>query len=140
VTVPPLVLIRVGTRWCGVPARDVREIELKGGLARVPGAPRHVLGVALVRGRMVPVVELDGLFGGERGASVPTLPRLVVLARSDGEIALVAEEVQIVDDAVAVEGLRTRAPFVHAEAEWRGGAIALLDTGLLMNSVLGGPA
>ena len=65
----------------------------KGYVTRVPTAPVHVLGVTLIRGRLVPVLALEGLLGSLGTADVVhTLPRLVVLRHEDTEIALVADE------------------------------------------------
>ena len=88
-----LLFLRVGRRWFAVPSGVVREVGTKGYVTRVPTAPVHVLGVTLVRGRLVPVLALEGLLGTLGTAEVVhTLPRLVVLRHEDTEIALVADE------------------------------------------------
>lgn len=57
------VLFRVGEALFFLPATVASKILPMPGVARVPGAPEELVGVALVEGEMVPVVavgELDG--------------------------------------------------------------------------------
>lgn len=53
-----MLLARAGGRWFGCPLGDVREVLPLGALARLPGAPPHVLGLLNVRGRLVTVLDL----------------------------------------------------------------------------------
>ena len=83
----------MGRRWFGVRSESVREVSTKGYVTRVPTAPTYVLGVTLIRGRLVPVVALEGLLGAiTAGDTAQTLPRLVILRHEDTEIAVVADE------------------------------------------------
>ena len=55
---PRMLLARAGGAWFGCPLADVREVLPLGALARLPGAPPHVLGLLNVRGRLVTVMDL----------------------------------------------------------------------------------
>lgn len=55
---PRMLLARAGGTWFGCPLADVREVLPLGALARLPGAPPHVLGLLNVRGRLVTVMDL----------------------------------------------------------------------------------
>ena len=64
------ILIRLGEETYAAPIRYVREILNPLALTTVPRAPDFVLGVANVRGAIVPVVDL------RRRMSLPPAPRL----------------------------------------------------------------
>jgi twitching motility protein PilI len=57
---------RTGTRWLLAPHSEVREVIPRPGLTRVPGAKPFLLGLANVRGGLVPVTELATFFGQAR--------------------------------------------------------------------------
>jgi len=54
-------LVRLGDRPWAVDVADAREIVVLGELTRVPLAPRHLVGLANLRGRVLPVVDIRGL-------------------------------------------------------------------------------
>ena len=132
-----LLFLRVGRRWFAVPSESVREVTTKGYVTRVPGAPVHVLGVTLVRGRLVPVLALEGLLGpGNGGEVAPTLPRLVVLRDQDMEVALVADETRgVFEHRLQSEGARSgdRPRYLGAEIEWEGRLVCLIDVAALID-------
>jgi purine-binding chemotaxis protein CheW len=66
-------------------------------MARVPQAPRGLLGLANLRGNVLPVASLQGLLGGEAGSDAAT--RAIVLEGA----APVALAVDLVDALVTVE-------------------------------------
>jgi chemotaxis signal transduction protein len=137
-----LIFLRVGRRWFGVPSAAVREVGTKGFVTRVPTTPAHVLGVTLVRGRLVPVLALEGLLGDlGPGEVAQTLPRLVILRHADTEIALVADETRGVIERrleSASEARRTaweaaeRPVFLGAELDWEGKLVCMLDVPALI--------
>jgi chemotaxis signal transduction protein len=137
-----LIFLRVGRRWFAVPSAAVREVGTKGFVTRVPTAPTHVLGVTLVRGRLVPVLALEGLLGDlGPGEVAQTLPRLVILRHADTEIALVADETRGVIERrleSASEARRTaweaaeRPRFLGAELDWEGKLVCMLDVPALI--------
>jgi purine-binding chemotaxis protein CheW len=134
----PLLFVRVGKRWFGVHSESVREVATKGFVTRVPTAPAYVLGVTLVRGRLVPVLALEGLLGSVgAGDTAQTLPRLVVLRHGDTEIALVADETRGVIEQTVAAGTEVarsaeRARYLGAEFEWEGKLVCMLDVPTLI--------
>ena len=134
----PLLFLRVGRRWFAVRSDTVREVGTKGYVTRVPTAPVHVLGVTLIRGRLVPVLALEGLLGSLGSADVVhTLPRLVVLRHEDTEIALVADETRGVIErrvSAATEAGRAadRSRFLGGEFEWEGKLVCMIDVPTLI--------
>jgi len=69
--------VRVSERHYALRAEDVAEIVRVPAMARVPQSPRALLGIANLRGSVVPVVSLRGLLGlaedsaGPGGRAVP---------------------------------------------------------------------
>lgn len=143
----PLLFLRVGRRWFAVRSETVREVGTKGYVTRVPTAPVHVLGVTLIRGRLVPVLALEGLLGSLGTADVVhTLPRLVVLRHEDTEIALVADETKGVIErrvSTATDAGRAadRSRFLGGEFEWEGKLVCMIDVpALIAEATPGGVA
>lgn len=56
---------RLGPHWLAAPKDDVREVIAPPPLTRVPGARPWLLGVANVRGALLPVCDLRRLLGEE---------------------------------------------------------------------------
>ena len=56
---------RLGDRWLVVPREDVREVIMVPALTRVPGARPWLLGLANVRGSLLPVCDVRRLLGEE---------------------------------------------------------------------------
>jgi len=134
----PLLFVRVGKRWFGVRSESVREVATKGYVTRVPTAPAYVLGVTLVRGRLVPVLALEGLLGSVgSGDTAQTLPRLVVLKHEETEIAVVADETRgVIEQAVSgnadVSRSAERARYLGVEFEWEGKLVCMIDVPALI--------
>jgi chemotaxis signal transduction protein len=137
----PLVFLRAGGRWFALPAEAVAEVATKGPVTRVPGTARTVLGLTLVRGRLVPVVSLPELVGftATAGDAAATLPRLVIVRADDSEVALVADEIRGVIEHDAVGEERTHAPdrpvFLGEELSWQGRLACLIDVRGLVAAV-----
>jgi chemotaxis signal transduction protein len=144
-----LLLLRVGKRWFGVLPETVRQVAMKGHVTRVPTAPPYVLGVTLIRGRLVPVIALEGLLGSVgTGDTAQTLPRLVVLRDEHTEIAVVADETRGLIEHSARETAEParsseRASFLGAEISWDGRMVCMLDVPALIAQIApraqGGP-
>jgi len=73
---------RLGSRWLVVPREDVREVSVVPKLTRVPGAKPWLLGVANVRGNLLPVSDLGQLLGAP--ATVDSRNRRVLVLNADG--------------------------------------------------------
>ncbi len=118
-----LVLVRAGALLCGLPIDCVMETMRPLPVWPIAGAPAHVLGVAIVRGDPVPVVDLALFLGSDAAASAPAA-RFVTI-RAGGRAAALAvsavvgisevdpaeaQRLPLVADACAgaLEALRTR--------------------------------
>jgi chemotaxis signal transduction protein len=145
-TAIPLLIARVGTRWVAVPVKIVQEVVLKDFVTRVPRMPEHVLGAAVIRSRVVPVISIAALLHADEAAElVPTLPRLIVLETPEGEVAVVADEVrgiapvpsaQLSDGAERARG-GPRPGWVTAEITWNERLLCILDVPRLCAAALG---
>jgi chemotaxis signal transduction protein len=136
-----LMLLRLGTRWFAIDVHAVVEVALKGEVTRVPTAPHHIMGITSLRGRLVTVVSMEQMLGGEGLLSREnpvTLPRLVVVRYGDYEIALVAETIHGIGhhapptsaDDSDNEDDRGDPPlpeFVRYQFAWQEHRVALLD-------------
>ena len=137
----PLLLFRLGRRWFAMDARAIEEVALRGQLTRVPMAPSHILGVTSLRGRLVTVVGLEQMLGGEGMLpldSSATLPRLVVVRDGDYEVAVVAHEIAgLVERTMSVAPERPLAApdFVREEFAGEEGPVCLLDPRRLIAGV-----
>lgn len=63
--------VRVADRWLLMPQDDVREVITLPTLTRVPGAKPWLLGLANVRGNLLPVCDLRGLMDGDAAPPAP---------------------------------------------------------------------
>jgi purine-binding chemotaxis protein CheW len=84
-----LLIVRAGKRLLGLPLAQVSETMRPLPIESVPGVPAFVTGVAVVRGKLTPIVHLAALFSSE-GAEPAT--RLVAL-RGDRPVGLLVDEV-----------------------------------------------
>jgi purine-binding chemotaxis protein CheW len=144
----PFLLLRLGTRWFGLRAESVREVVGLEVITRVPGQPAHIRGLALIHGRMVPVVALDRLLGAhavpgvaadasaaaQPGDDVPR-SRMVVLTDEHHEIAILADDARGVVHLraaldVPTDGERPR--FVLGEVPWQDQLVCVLDGSTLL--------
>ncbi|UXH77347.1 chemotaxis protein CheW [Roseateles amylovorans] len=129
------LLCRVQARLCGLPLDTVEEI-LRPQPVRPLAAPvAHVLGLARIRGRWVPVVDLAGLLGLNGGA----VRRYVVLRVCDRQVAVAVDEVMGLH-RLSLEAMDALPPLlrdpghaaVAALAARDEDLIALLDTARLL--------
>jgi len=91
---------RMGERRYALPAEEVSEVIRVPAVARVPQGPASLMGVANLRGSVLPVASLRGLLGQDVAAGSSL--RAIVL---DGA-APVALAVDVVDTLVSVEAGR----------------------------------
>jgi chemotaxis signal transduction protein len=91
------VLLRMGSSRYAVEMTDVAEVTMLPGVTRIPGSGPWLLGVANWRGRMLPVLDLRSLLDAAL-APLASSARLVVVARDDLVVGLVAEAVPGVYD------------------------------------------
>lgn len=93
-----MVLLKAGARICALPVESVVETMRPLPVAEVAGAPAWVLGVAMIRGAPLPVVDLDAMLGGRRATDVS---RFVTVRVAERQVALAV---------AAVLGVRAIAP------------------------------
>ncbi len=104
-----VVVCRVAGERFALPIAAIREVVATPALARLPGAPEAVRGIANVRGTLVTVVSGPALFGIRNAGSTDWL---LVLSMCDGTVGL---EVDEVEDVHAV-GTAGRLPTLDVEA------------------------
>ena len=83
---------RVREQWFVAPREDVREILPMPSMSRVPGAKPWLLGVANVRGSILPVSDLSQFLGQVRRNATPTA-RVLVLNNVRVPAGLMVDEV-----------------------------------------------
>lgn len=127
-----LLALKAGDRMIGVPAGLVREVARLPRLARVPHGPAALMGLANVRGAVVPVLSLAGLVereaGGERRLVVVDAGEIVGLAV--GESGKLVELGEAGLETPDLAGLIASTLMAGKERRATGGlAIAESDTG-----------
>ena len=137
----PMIAVRIGPRWLAIAAGTVREVMTLETITRVPGVPDLVVGLALIRGRLVPVVDLPRMLHSgsapPSGDAAITRPRLVVLARGDHEVGIIADETRgVLELPPATSG--TTSGLVRGELRWNGNIVAVLDTDAIVDVVATG--
>ena len=138
----PCLLVRVGDRWCGLRAEDVSDVVAPEAVTRVPSQPKHVLGVSLVHGRLVPVIDIGPLMP-DMEASLESRfgRRMAVVTHGDTEIGILADDAKGVielpvpeHDPAAAAG---RPAFIRGEVRWRDQLVCLLDVVALIHASIG---
>ncbi|HTV22252.1 MAG TPA: chemotaxis protein CheW [Polyangiaceae bacterium] len=138
------LICRVGGRACALPIEHVREVMRRCPIERVALAPRFTLGVALIRGENVPVIDAGSLLEGQACSGA----RFVVLRVADrpGSQRRVA---LAVDEVVGTERLDPRelerlppllaaaSETVRAMAVLDGRLVEVLETARLVDAAAG---
>lgn len=83
---------RVGTRMLASEIGEINELLALPPLAAIPGAQPWLLGIANVRGNLMPVIDFGRYLFGER-TPVTDRTRLLVVRQSGGNAALLVDEV-----------------------------------------------
>jgi purine-binding chemotaxis protein CheW len=89
-SVRDIVVVRVGTEHIGLPSELVWGVFDDVRFVQVPGAPRWIAGLALVRGELVSVVHFSHWLGAPRASESRTI---VVLSDERGLLGVVVDEV-----------------------------------------------
>lgn len=123
-----LLICRVGSKLCGVPARHVTETMRPLPLERLASMPSFVSGVSLIRGRPTPVLSARELLGCDDST---TTGRFLTLQIADRHVALAVDAVVGLRrvDATTLSGLP---PLLHDRESPSIGAIGRLDAELLL--------
>jgi purine-binding chemotaxis protein CheW len=85
-------LFRLGGRAFAVPGPSCKEFLSGAAVTRVPRAPSHILGITQLRGRILPVLDLQPLLGMTGRAAGEAASALVVAA-AELEAALAIDEI-----------------------------------------------
>jgi purine-binding chemotaxis protein CheW len=121
------LLCRVGTRWCALPLASVVETMRSLPLEPISGAPDFVLGLSIVRGFAVPIVDAGRLLGARSANHA----RIVILKVPDRRVGLAVEAVLGVR-AVASMGLGDLPPLIRTADADALTAVGALDNELLL--------
>jgi len=87
-----VVLFRLGGEVHGCDIRLVEEVVTKERIHPLPDVPAHVLGVLLLRGEMVPVLDLAPALGLELRERA--MPAVMVVTLGDRRVGVAAEAVR----------------------------------------------
>jgi purine-binding chemotaxis protein CheW len=121
------LLCRVERRLCALPLAQVEEIMRPLPVEPVAGAPAFVLGVAVVRGEAVPVVDVAALLGA--GGSHAT--RMVTM-RVDGRRVALAVDAVLGVHAIEEKSLADLPPLLRVAGADAMSAVGQLDAELLV--------
>lgn len=141
----PHVGLRTGSRWFAFAADAVIEVVPLPEMTRLPAAPAHLLGVAMVRARLTAFIDLDVLVAGRR---TPRLERgrAVVIRTGGVELGVIATETRGLlgftpaagdDDAAAPA---ERPTWIGREERVDGELYAVVDAARLIEAALPGSA
>jgi purine-binding chemotaxis protein CheW len=125
----PLLSVHAGGHRAGLPLASVREIMRPLPIAGVAGAPAFVLGLSLIRGVSVPVVDLGALLG--EASERKSFTRFVRLELGTRSVALAVQAVSGVVE-VAPASLGAMPPLLSRAASTLVETLALHDSELLL--------
>jgi purine-binding chemotaxis protein CheW len=120
------LLCRTGTHLCAIPLGHVIEILRVLPIEAVAGAPPYVLGLCIIRGTAVPVVDIGLLIGDQTTNS----ERLITIRAGSRTIALATETVLGIR-AIGAETFGGLPPLLRHAASETIAAIGTLDAELL---------
>lgn len=120
------VVARVGARLCAIPLEHTRETMRLQPIEPLAGAPAYVLGLSIIRGEAVPVVDLAAVVGGDGARE-----RLISLRVGDRALAVAVDAVLGVQpiDRAALADAPPLAQLARPEII---DAIGVLDSRLLL--------
>lgn len=137
----PCLLIRVGERWCGLRAEAVTEVVVPEAVTKIPAQPDHVLGVSLVHGRLVPVIDVGPLMPDMNATLTnPRGRRMAVVAHGETEVGLLADDAKGVIELPVPEydpAAAARPAFIRGEVRWGEQLVCLLDVATLIQVSIG---
>jgi purine-binding chemotaxis protein CheW len=120
------LLCRTGSHLCAIPIEHVIEVLRVLPIEPVSGAPRYVLGLCIIRGSAVPVIDAGLLIGEQTTKS----ERLIAIRAGDRTIALAAEAVLGIR-AIGTEMFKNLPPLLRNAAGETIASIGVLDAELL---------
>jgi purine-binding chemotaxis protein CheW len=124
----PFLICRCATYWCALPLVSVVETMRLPPINPLAAMPPFMLGVSIIRGAPVPIVDAARLVG----AATPSAPhRVVTMKAGDRRVALAVDAVVGVR-AMPAASLDQMPPLLRAVGEEIVSAISTLDTQLLL--------
>jgi chemotaxis signal transduction protein len=153
-----LVVFQVSSSWFGIDPQFVRELALPQRVTPIPKAPAHILGLMALRGRAVPILDLQRFLqlpdADDRAASDEVLRRVIVLSYDGMTVGLLTDRVRRLmrippDSVLSPEGLPPGRVTDFADAEipdpagmltGKGGLIIVLNIGVLLKAAKLRPA
>ena len=124
-----LLLVEAGGHRAGLPLASTHEVMRPLPIEPLAGAPDFVLGLAVIRGASVPVVDLGGVLGRKGEASA--FRRFATLDVEGRAVALALDSVTGVVD-VETDALADMPPLLGGAASQAVEALGLQDAGLLL--------
>lgn len=121
------LIFRLGTARCSLPLHSVVEIFRPLPIEPIKDAPEFVLGLAIVRGEPVPVVDISQLVTGRHGHPA----RFVVVQTGVRRVALAVDEVVGIR-LLEAERLQDLPPLLGGSDSAVVSAIGTLDSELFM--------
>lgn len=121
------LLCRAGRRLCALPLDHVVETMRPLPIERITGAPQLVLGLSVVRGSPIPVLDIGALFG-----EPATDPRRIVTVSTGGRLVALAVEQVIGVRSIQPDALDDLPPLLKDAAGEVVSAIGRLDSDLLL--------
>lgn len=97
----------------------------------IAGAPAFVMGLSIIRGAPVPVIDLGGLLGGASAGGSPAAPGRLVTLRVDGRCVALAVEAVLGVRALPAS-LEEPPPLLREAADDAIESIGVLDAELLL--------
>jgi len=124
--------LTIGGQGIVIELACVREVRQHRAVAPLPFAVRHVLGVASLAGRMLPVLDLAQILG-----LAATVPRhLAVIGRDDACFGVGVDDIRGLDAIRVADALHRAANLDNARSDLVGGVTShgdlLLDTQRLL--------
>lgn len=121
------LICNVGSKLCSLPLAGVVETFRPLPVETVSGAPGFVLGLSIVRGKPVPVVDLSRLLNGHPGTPV----RFVVVRAGERRVALAVDGVVGIRP-IATEQQEVMPPLLRDADSDIVSAIGMLDDALFL--------
>lgn len=145
-----LIVFRLGEEWLALPTRTLVEVSPLAPIHSLPHQrSRALLGVANVRGALVPCVSLTELLGLDTIAAKTTgrvVPRLLILAAPGGNVVTPVDEVHGIHAFPEQQLLDASGPsatsgaasgkYTRGVLQWENRSVRLLDEEHLLSAVM----
>lgn len=137
-----MLLFRLGDEWLALPTACLAEVAPLQAIHSLPHQRSRVLmGVANVRGALVPCLSLAELLGASAGAGEQrgsrATPRMLTLAADGGPVVMAVEEIDGIHrlDPGLLGSAQDAVRFTAAVLQWRGRSVRVLDEQQLLSAV-----